>query len=97
MGPIAYSDLLLMNDIRNAFAHSLFDLSFANEHIRVDCRSLRFHLNFYEPHGLEYQQRDDARDTFLYVSTCLYVAITGHALTLEYGRSERQLDFDTLV
>lgn len=39
----AYTDLLLINDIRNAFAHSLHrGVDFLNEHIRADCDKLTY-------------------------------------------------------
>jgi hypothetical protein len=48
LGPIAYHDLMLINDIRNVFAHSLHKVSFSNEHVASDCRKLQFHDHFFE-------------------------------------------------
>jgi len=36
----AYEDMLLVNSIRNVFAHSLHDVKFANELVINDCRKL---------------------------------------------------------
>lgn len=35
-----YGDMLLINHIRNAFAHTLHSIDFANEEIRADCKKL---------------------------------------------------------
>ena len=38
-----YADLLLINDIRNAFAHSLYgNVDFRNEHVLSDCNKLAY-------------------------------------------------------
>lgn len=39
-GPKTYSDLMLLNDIRNAFAHSLIRIDFSHPDIVQDCASL---------------------------------------------------------
>jgi hypothetical protein len=45
-----YADLLLINDIRNAFAHSLHrDVDFANPHIAADCAKLGYTKLFPRP------------------------------------------------
>ena len=36
----AYDDLLLINSIRNVFAHSLHDVTFSNDLVANDCRKL---------------------------------------------------------
>jgi hypothetical protein len=41
LGPIAYHDLLLINDIRNVFAHSLHTIDFTHSLISQDCRKLQ--------------------------------------------------------
>jgi hypothetical protein len=35
-----YSDLIIINDIRNIFAHSLHDITFENTNIKDDCNNL---------------------------------------------------------
>jgi hypothetical protein len=41
--PEAYADLLIINDIRNAFAHSLHrNVDFNNDHIKDDCAKLEY-------------------------------------------------------
>jgi hypothetical protein len=45
LGPISYSDLLLINDIRNVFAHSLHTVDFSNKLISDDCIKLRSYDN----------------------------------------------------
>jgi DNA-binding MltR family transcriptional regulator len=39
--PIIYDDLLLLNDIRNTFAHTLHQVDFDNQHIKEDCTKLK--------------------------------------------------------
>ncbi len=42
LGPLSYSDLLLINDIRNVFAHSLHRVSFSHPLIIKDCDRLQY-------------------------------------------------------
>lgn len=48
LGPVSYHDLMLINDIRNVFVHSLHKVSFSNALVSEDCRKLKFHDHFYE-------------------------------------------------
>ena len=57
LGPLSYSDLLLINDIRNVFAHSLHRVSFSHPLIIKDCDRLQYFkmtmervLGSYTPH-----------------------------------------------
>ncbi len=65
--PIAYRDLLLINDIRNVFAHTLHDVSFMNELVKEDCSKLRSS----KPRGVQQLPRI-AKEQYLWAVLNLY-------------------------
>jgi len=42
---VTYKDLLLINDIRNVFAHTLHSVSFKNDLVKKDCVDLTIETN----------------------------------------------------
>jgi hypothetical protein len=44
-----YHDLMLINDIRNLFAHSLHGITFNNKLVAEDCDSFKSNTEFYRP------------------------------------------------
>jgi hypothetical protein len=47
LGPISYNDLMLINEIRNVFSHTLHNLDFSNPLIEADCRKLKSYIEFF--------------------------------------------------
>ena len=67
LGPLEYRDLLLINDIRNVFAHTLHHISFANELVADDCATLRS----WEGSGLQ-PPANTSKDKYLWSVINLY-------------------------
>src|SRR5258708_35094465 len=68
---IIYKDLLLLNDIRNVFAHSLHNVGFNRAHLKEDCDKLRLiHHTDIRP------QPTNAKQKFLWTVLSIYHALT---------------------
>jgi hypothetical protein len=65
--PQQYKDLLLINDIRNVFAHSLHAVDFSNKLVEADCTK----LNSYQPGGV-LPEPQNAKERYLWNVLDLY-------------------------
>src|SRR5262249_48972081 len=81
-----YKDLLLINDIRNVFAHSLHDVDFSNALIEADCTNLRSH----EPSLGLAQQPQNSKERYLSNIFALYLALRQHVTTQNTARVLRR-------
>ena len=68
VGPETYIDLKIILGMRNTFAHSLHDLSFAHHVIAEDCRKLnvRKYLGVFYSKTLSQPEKDDPRRIFMW-------------------------------
>jgi hypothetical protein len=67
-----YSDLIIINDIRNVFAHSLHDITFENTNIKDDCNNLSVLLNISE-RNLKVESVLNYSTVELYTETVFYL------------------------
>jgi hypothetical protein len=81
------SDLKLISDIRNQFAHNLPKASFADPEVKELCAKLRLVERLPNPSGLEIKQ--DARERFLFSLGIATLLIAQRALGGEAQEGER--------
>jgi hypothetical protein len=85
IGKIVYSDLLLINEIRNVFAHSLHRVTFNNDLIIRDCAKLQSYRRFWERQSLPMPYGDDPI-TFFAESIFIIYCILVVRVTVVYAR-----------
>src|SRR5271156_1685063 len=76
-GPHCYNDLLIINDIRNVFAHSLHRVDFAHPLVTADCENLRMVAALPESRLLKGPMPDNHVDLFIRTVRDIHLGIGG--------------------
>src|SRR5262245_43039865 len=82
--PQQYKDLLLINDIRNVFAHSLHAIDFSNELVEADCAK----LNSHQPGGV-LPEPQNAKERYLWNVLDLYHVLRSRVTVLDTAKALR--------
>jgi hypothetical protein len=79
------SDLDIIRDIRNQFAHALLKIDFDNEHIAASCASLRDYIAWEET-----TERDVGANRIKFENTCLSIGVGLMRRTGDYYRERAE-------
>jgi hypothetical protein len=92
-GPHCYDDMLLINDIRNVFAHSLHRVDFTNSLIVKDCQNLRMVANIPESRLLKAPMPDNHVDLFIRTVRDIHLGIGAYVYTPERMRDKTWMEY----
>ena len=85
-GPITHAELLLLNDIRNAFAHSLHKLDFSVAQVKEDCAKFTLIKQFWKHQiGIDFPITE-AKATFCEVASFFHVQLL--TLSIQIGAEQ---------